>query len=185
METVGILLAGGRSRRFGSPKAFAKWKDQYFYEWAYATLDKVCDDVIIITREELLPLFPKNLFLSTDDHRFSGDGPLAGIYTGMDIINADQYVVLPCDMPFITRKELKQLTLFPSTGDIKAVKQDEIFHPLVSIWNSSLKEKIYQTLMNKNLSVMQFMSAVDTEWIPANQISDKPATVFQNINKPL
>lgn len=103
MKTVGILLAGGRSRRFGSPKVFATWNDQYFYEWAYAALDKVCDDVIIITREELMPLFPKNFFLTTDDKRFSGDGPLVGIFTGMNNINADQYVVLPCEIPFITR----------------------------------------------------------------------------------
>lgn len=185
MKTVGILLAGGRSRRFGSPKAFATWKNQFFYQLAYAALDKVCDDVVIITREELLPLFPKNLSILVDDHRFTGEGPLAGIFTGMNNIKADQFLVLPCDMPFITREELKRLMLYPSTGDIKAVKQGEIFHPLVSIWSGSLKEKIYQSLMSKNFSVMQFMSTVSTKWILADQISDNPASVFQNINKPL
>ena len=185
MKTVGILLAGGQSRRFGSPKAFATWNEKYFYEWSYVALEKVCDYVIIITREELLSLFPKNLPLATDDSRFLGYGPLAGIYAGMDTIEADQYVILPCDMPFITRDELKQLALIPSTADIKAVKQGEIFHPLVSIWSSSLKEKLYQSLMAKQLSVMQFISNVSTEWILADQISDQPEMVFQNINKPL
>ena len=88
-------------------------------------------------------------------------------------------------MPFITSDELKRLMLYRSTGDIKAVKQGEIFQPLVSIWSGSLKEKIYQSLMNKNFSVMQFMSTVSTMWILADQISDNPASVFQNINKPL
>lgn len=185
MKTVGILLAGGKSRRFGSPKAFATWNDQYFYEWSYAALASICDDVIIITRAELLHLYPKNLSLTTDDQRFSGDGPLAGIFTGMKSIQAEQYIVLPCDMPLITGEELKKLTVVSSTGAIKAVKQGEIFHPLVSIWSGSLKEALYQSLMVKQFSVMQFMSTVNTEWIPANQISDKPATLFQNINKPL
>ncbi|WP_419962004.1 hypothetical protein [Psychrobacillus sp. BM2] len=75
--------------------------------------------------------------------------------------------------------------MFPSNGNIKAVKQGEVFHPLVSIWSSSIKDRLCQSLMAEQLSVMKFISTVRTEWIPANQISDKPATVFQNINKPL
>ncbi|QUG41514.1 molybdenum cofactor guanylyltransferase [Psychrobacillus sp. INOP01] len=185
MKTVGILLAGGRSRRFGSPKAFATWNNRYFYEWSYAALESVCDDVVVITREELIPLFPSSLFILTDEQSFQGLGPLAGIYTAMNRLKGDQYIVLPCDMPFITEEVLKNLVRFPLNEDIKAVKQEEIFHPLVSIWNSSLKEKLYQSLIAEKLGVMQFLSTVGTEWIQANQISEEPAIVFQNINKPL
>lgn len=32
--------------------------------------------------------------------------------------------------------------MFPSNGNIKAVKQGEVFHPLVSIWSSSLKDRL-------------------------------------------
>jgi len=185
MKTIGILLAGGQSRRFGSPKAFATWNNRYFYEWSYAVLANVCDEVIIITREELLPLFPNNLFLTTDDPKFLGFGPLAGIYTGMDKIEGDQYMVLPCDMPFITEDVLTQLAHFQCYGQITAVKHDDIFHPLVSVWTSSLKEKLYESLIAEKLGVMQFMSTVTTEWILASQISNEPKDVFQNINKPL
>lgn len=185
MKTGGILLAGGMSRRFGSPKAFATWKDHYFYEWSYTALKSVCDSVIVITRKELIHLFPTEIFLTTDEQRFLGDGPLAGIYTGMNNVEGDQYVILPCDMPFITEEVLKQLVRLPSSRDIKAVKQGEVFHPLVSIWSSSLKEKLFQSLVEEKLSVMQFMSSVSTEWINANQISNDSINVFQNINKPL
>lgn len=185
MNTVGILLAGGQSRRYGSPKAFAKWNNRYFYEWSYAALETVCDHVVVITREELIPLFSSGLFLITDDLRFQGFGPLAGIYSVMDRIKGDQYIVLPCDMPFITEDVLKKLIRLPFNEDIKAVKHGDIFHPLVSVWNSNVKEKLYENLMAEKLSVMKFMSTVSTEWIPANHISNEPATVFQNINEPL
>lgn len=32
MKRVNVILAGGASRRFGEPKAFAKWKGGMFYE---------------------------------------------------------------------------------------------------------------------------------------------------------
>jgi len=88
-------------------------------------------------------------------------------------------------MPFITEDVLTQLTDFQSYGQITAIKQDGIFHPLVSVWTSSLKEKLYESLIAEKLGVMQFMSTVTTEWIQASQVSNEPKNVFQNINKPL
>ena len=54
---VGILLAGGLSRRYGSPKAFAEIEGELFYERAYNALAAVCGDVIIISRPELIDHF--------------------------------------------------------------------------------------------------------------------------------
>lgn len=38
MKRVNVILAGGASRRFGEPKAFAKWKGGMFYEQAKKSL---------------------------------------------------------------------------------------------------------------------------------------------------
>ena len=91
-KRVGILLAGGLSRRYGSPKAFAEISGKKFYEIVYDTLNSVCDDVIVVTRKEFINWFPKEYHVIVDIDKFLGCGPLAGIYSAMEEIDADHFV---------------------------------------------------------------------------------------------
>ena len=59
MKTVGIVLAGGLSRRFGSPKAFARLEAKYFYERAVEAYEPFCEEVVVVTRQELVDRFGK------------------------------------------------------------------------------------------------------------------------------
>ncbi len=71
MKTVGVVLAGGLSRRFGSPKAFARIGTEYFYERALEALEPFCEEVIVVTREELLERFAPGVTTMTD---YAGSG---------------------------------------------------------------------------------------------------------------
>ena len=76
-RTAGILLAGGRSTRYGSPKAFAVEQGEYYYERAYAALALVSDPVVIVSLDELQPRFPAGRLVIADRERYRGCGPLA------------------------------------------------------------------------------------------------------------
>lgn len=183
-KLVGILLAGGMSRRFGSPKAFAEIGDERFYERAYRALDQVCDHVVIISRPELARDFPSEYDIITDLEELAGKGPLAGILTGMTARPAEKYLVLPCDMPFIGGAETaKLLALADGSTDIAAVHNATEKIPLFSIWNSSVKELLQKDLAAGQLRVMKFMEKVATEWIDSSRIHENPL-VFRNINQP-
>ena len=101
MKTAGIVLAGGLSRRFGSPKAFARFDSGIFMNEQSKRLESFCEEVIVVTREELLERFPQSVNTITDLPEVAGLGPLAGIYSAMETVDADAYVVLPCDMPYV------------------------------------------------------------------------------------
>jgi molybdopterin-guanine dinucleotide biosynthesis protein A len=181
METIGILLAGGMSRRFGSPKAFAKINDKFFYEHVWHALDVSCDDVVIVTRDELMPRFPEQLDVIIDLPSLSGLGPLVGIYTAMTERPANQYLVLPCDMPFIGQKETAALIQLAEGHDVTAVRTSEEHLPLFSIWNHRVKKDLMREILNKQLSVMKFLDQVETKWVDSRLIHvDK--TIFRNIN---
>lgn len=182
--TIGILLAGGLSRRFGSPKAFAEIEGEFFYERAYRALAGVCDRVVIVSRPELVSRFPSDYEVITDLDWIAGQGPLAGIYSAMAFANAEKYMVLPCDMPCIEPSETKRfIELADRSADITAVCNNTEKIPLFSIWDACTKELLQIELNNGQLRVMKFMEKVTTEWIDTSNIHENQF-IFRNINYP-
>jgi len=183
MRTVGILLAGGQSSRFGSPKAFATIQGEYFYERSYRLLDEICDEVTIATRDELLPRFPKHMNVITDCDDFKGNGPLSGIYSAMLREPADRYIVLPCDMPFLTTTGMKALLRTVTSDAVYAIKRDDEYHPLVSCWPGAIRASIRQALEQKQYSVMKLLANTDVVWLNGEVLFDNAFHILQNINK--
>lgn len=182
-KTVGILLAGGLSRRFGSPKAFAEIEGVYFYEKANEALAAACDEIIIVTREELLPAFPEELDVVTDLPLVAGKGPLAGICTAMKLRPASKYMVLPCDMPFIGPEETMALTQVAiGEAQVAAIQTQDEKIPLFSLWNGSFADEMELAICKDNLSVFDFFSSLETNWIDASLIHQDNGK-FRNINR--
>lgn len=183
MKTIGILLAGGLSRRFGTPKAFAELQGKAFYAYVFDALDAVCDHIVIITRPEFISRFPREIDVLSDDEKFAGLGPLAGIYTAMNERPAQQYLVLPCDMPFITEVETTAfMKLVSPNADITAIRSGESNIPLFSLWNARVLVDLEAELQNDQLRVMQFMAKKKTDWLDSSSVGER--AVFRNINKP-
>ena len=99
-ELTGILLVGGASSRFGSPKALARFEGETLAERAWRLLGTVCDERIAVGRGEGLP-FP----LLPDE----GTGPVAAIAAGLRAATHEVAVVVPVDMPLLTADALRLL----------------------------------------------------------------------------
>lgn len=180
-RTVGILLAGGLSSRFGSPKAFAEIDGRLFYERVYEALAAACDQVVIVTRPELIGRFPAGLDVIADLPEVAGKGPLAGICSAMEERPAERYLVLPCDMPFIGPNETQALMQLSSRADVTAVQTAAEKIPLFSVWNGNSSQELRKFIELGNLSVFAFLETIHTEWAASSLIHKDPA-VFQNIN---
>jgi molybdenum cofactor guanylyltransferase len=88
----GILLAGGESRRFGSPKAEAVFDGETLQARAWRLLGDACDERILVG--------------PGDD---PGTGPVAAIAAGLRRTANDVAVVVPVDMPLLTVDALHAL----------------------------------------------------------------------------
>jgi molybdopterin-guanine dinucleotide biosynthesis protein A len=91
---TGILLVGGSSSRFGSPKALAEYDGETLADRVWRLLGDACD--------ERLAVGPGGL---TDP----GTGPVAAIAAGLRAATHELAVVIPVDMPLLTVDALHTL----------------------------------------------------------------------------
>ncbi len=102
---TGVLLVGGASTRFGSPKALARLGDETLAERAWRVLGEACDERLAVgKRADGLPL-PFELLDDDTETRAA----LAGIVAGLRAAPTELVVVLPVDTPLVTRHVLHAL----------------------------------------------------------------------------
>jgi molybdopterin-guanine dinucleotide biosynthesis protein A len=100
---TGVLLVGGASTRFGSPKALARIGDETLAERAWRTLGDACDERIAVGKgDEDLP-FPV-LADGVDDR-----AAIHGLVAGLRAASSEVCVVVPVDMPYLTADALREL----------------------------------------------------------------------------
>ena len=114
---TGVLLVGGASRRFGSPKALARFRGQTLAERAWTVLGEACDERLAVGKAaDGLPLpFP------VLDDGSEVRAPLAGIVAGLRSAAHEICVVVPVDCPLLTANAVRALgeaVAVPQTGPL-------------------------------------------------------------------
>ena len=118
-KLTGVLLVGGSSTRFGSPKALATFGGETLAERAWRVLGDACDERIAVGKRGELEL-PFQLL----DDGTPVRAPLAGLVAGLRAAEHDIVVALPVDCPRMTRAALRKLgaacraAAVPQTGPL-------------------------------------------------------------------
>ncbi|MDO3412361.1 molybdenum cofactor guanylyltransferase [Saccharibacillus sp. CPCC 101409] len=187
--TTAILLAGGLSRRFGSPKAFARLDGpdgRMFYERALDALGAVCGGIVVAASADLADRFPPELEVLPDLPHIAGKGPLAGICTAMRRRPGGRYLVMPCDMPLVGPEQIRRLDELAEDfehADVAAVRGAEADIPLLSVWRRDLSDLLEDRILGDRLGVMKLLSELNTQWLDAGLIHTDER-VFRNFNTP-
>lgn len=102
---TGVLLVGGGSTRFGSPKALAELAGETLAERGWRVLGELCDERIAVgkTADGLALPFP------VLDDGSEIRAALAGVVAALRAARHDVCVVLPVDCPLVTAELLGEL----------------------------------------------------------------------------
>jgi len=98
-EIVGVILAGGQSRRMGKDKAFLEMGGVPLIERIFQTLSSVFSTVAIVSKESQKFRYLQEARLVQD--LFEEQHALGGIYTALSHFRGKDCFVFACDLPFL------------------------------------------------------------------------------------
>ncbi|WLD92069.1 molybdenum cofactor guanylyltransferase [Alkalihalobacillus sp. AL-G] len=186
-EIAGITLSGGQSRRYGTPKALETLDGVPFYNRSIGALQPIVDRQVIVVHPSLEQhiMKPYDVLMITDEHEFAGHGPLAGIYSAMNIVPASHYIVLACDMPLMdteTLQILKAVQFYLSKESCVVPVVKGRIQPLAAIYPAAAKPVIHHLLMNEKRRLVDLLNHLDCIYIKFE--SKLRSKAFQNVNTP-
>jgi len=153
---LGVILAGGQSRRMGRDKSLIKLNGKTLIEHTILKVKKFLPNLIIISNENKKEIMKYGVDL-INDCLGKNQGPLIGIMTAMKYIkdnkkNFDWIATFPCDTPFFPEllikkfidnsKSKKALLYFASSKGQR--------HNVFGLWSLKLYDKLYNDIVNKN-----------------------------------
>ena len=103
-DLTGILLVGGASSRFGSPKALARLGGESLAERGWRTLGEVCEHRLAVGKAADALGLP---FPVLDDGS-EVQAPIVGLIAGLRAAPTDLSVVLPVDCPLVKADLLRR-----------------------------------------------------------------------------
>jgi molybdenum cofactor guanylyltransferase len=92
-----VVLAGGRSVRFGRDKLTEVLGDRPLLDHAVDAVLQVAGDVVVVAAPGGLPAVPERVRVIHDPTAF--EGPLAGLLAGLEAIRTPIVIVVGGDMP--------------------------------------------------------------------------------------
>ena len=183
-QLAGVILAGGESKRFGTPKAFVKYQEKYFFEHSIEALAPFTDKLIVVSHPSFTDRFSYRSLMKVleDLAPYRGNGPLSGLYSVMKQVEAEWYIVLPCDMPLITAKVISQLIeAADETVDAVIPVISGKIHPLVAVYHQRVLPVLTEQLANGDYRMMDVIRKLNVKEITE---ADLPSAkrLFKNIN---
>jgi molybdopterin-guanine dinucleotide biosynthesis protein A len=180
---AGLVLAGGRSVRFGREKAVAAFRGRPMMAWSLDVLDECCEAVAVSAAPDsgaaalALRLGRPALI----DHADRPDGPLAGLATGLvwaADVGFDVLVTLPCDTPLVTTSELTALVDAVDGTRPAYATTSKGAHGLCAAWPVTTAYRLEVAMGGgRHPSVLGFLESLE-----ASPIHFADATRFQNLN---
>lgn len=182
----GVLLAGGASARFGTPKGLAPFAGARLADRPLGALHEVCDEVLVASNDPRAAQWFPSCRVVTDVHGFRGG--LSALATACVRAAHETVVVCAWDMPFVTAALLDELAAAVDEGARCCVPMhaDHAFEPLCAAYRrTEAMTAVTQILASSDDRSAHRLPGVlaGTEWrIDRHLAADDAARVFLNVN---
>ena len=183
-KILGVVLAGGKSQRFGQDKSQVKLQGKILIDYILSEIVDEFNETLIVTNNLINFMSSDKIFLTKDFK--NGLGPLGGVFTAMKWVkeNNKKYnwiSTFPTDTPFFKKKELKNFYKNIKIDDSKLffIKSKKTRHNIFGLWSMDLMDQLESDLLKGERKVELWANSVGVSII---NIEYKKIDPFFNIN---
>ena len=181
---LGVVLAGGKSQRFGEDKCQVKLGGKLLIDYILSEIIDEFKEVLLISNNKIKYNNSNKISLVEDTKR--GLGPLGGILTAMKWIkennrNYKWISTFPSDTPFFKKKILNNFLeeIKDYEGKLFFINSNDTRHNIFGLWSIDLLESLEKDLDNGERKVEMWANKIGVKSINMKFENKDP---FFNIN---
>ena len=182
---LGIILAGGKSSRFGEDKSTTKLGNKTLLDHTINKIEKEFTEILVISNNKEFN-FKNNKIHVVEDCIEGQLGPLVGILTAMKWVkknnkNYKWIASFPCDTPFFDMKFISKLKIKIKETSKKLIflNSDKKRHNIFGLWSMDLIEILEKDIKNSFRKVELWADKIGYENF---SINEEKFDRFLNIN---
>jgi molybdopterin-guanine dinucleotide biosynthesis protein A len=199
-KAAAVILTGGKSSRMGSPKALLLFDGEPLVLHLVRALNRLFSEVVVVAApgeqfaelSSLLRSQPNepnkpnepNVTIVRDEVAYQG--PVGGIYYGLEAARGEFCFVTSCDVPFLNASLISHLLSQISDCDVVVPYWQERFQPLCAIYRRSVAPLLKEQLERGELRPIFLFDKVRTRKVEEEEIRrfDPDGVSFFNMNGP-
>ena len=181
---LGVVLAGGKSQRFGEDKCQVKLGGKLLIDYILSEIIDEFKEVLLISNNKIKYNNSNKISLVEDTKR--GLGPLGGILTAMKWIKENNrsykwISTFPSDTPFFKKKILNNFLeeIKDYEGKLFFINSNDTRHNIFGLWSIDLLERLEKDLDNGERKVEMWANKIGVKSINMKFENKDP---FFNIN---
>lgn len=188
---LGAVIAGGRSTRYGSPKALAEVAGVRIVDRVIAALRDAVDDIVLIANDDVLA---SQVPLPVRSDVIADLGALGGIHAALHWARERELrgiIAVACDMPFLSAPLVRHLVACATDGqgvDVVAPESDgpRGLEPLCAWYGAGCLDAIERAVGRGDRRMIGFHDDVRVATLGLDVVRafGDPAVMFMNVNTP-
>ncbi|MGD2126602.1 MAG: molybdenum cofactor guanylyltransferase [Desulfobacteraceae bacterium] len=180
---TGLILVGGKSRRYGSNKALVKVDGIRLIDRAVRVVRSVFQDVVLVTNS---PHEYAYLGVPMVEDLIKGLGPLGGVYTGLESMSDEAGFFVACDMPFLNEALVRHIVSQRDDFDAVVPRMGWMIEPLHAVYSKNCLPAIRELIDSQEYQIVKFLHKVRIRYLDEDEIRafDPQLRSFFNINEP-
>jgi len=183
-DITGVILAGGKSRRFGSNKALAFLQGKPLIQHVADIISSIFNDSLLVTNT---PEHYDFLNIPMIKDRYQDMGPLAGIHAALHQISTPRAFVVACDMPNLSPELIQYMcNINEQDYDVIIPWLEKGQEPLFGIYHKKSLAVIDSCLQQKACQIIRALEDLQVRRVSEQEILAITGDLacFKNINRP-